>query len=241
MPLPKYAWSFDGITTDYVSGLTPVSSGVYPPPPYSQGKYGQAVYFNNPVTGINQTAPTNALVYNTQLSLQSGVTASMWFNMQGGGTNYISILGFKFNGGTQSIQLWGFNPYSGIINTFVVYGQCTQITGSANSLFQDRWNHVALVFSPSLTYTVYINGVSVGSATFNAGLDLANIVLGTKADYGGTIGNSYYNFNGLNDDLRVYNTALTSTQVRAVYNQQGMPGRASLISSASGVAQFSTR
>jgi hypothetical protein len=37
-------------------------------------------------------------------------------------------------------------------------------------------------------------------------------------------------FNGEVDDLRIYNTALTSIQVNDIYNQQGVPGRGALVS-----------
>ena len=77
------------------------------------------------------------------------------------------------------------------------------------------WQHVAVTYKTSGAYVFYVNGITVGSGTD----------AGTITDSGRTmiIGRFYenvnnYYFDGQIDDARVYNYALTSTQVKNLMN-----------------------
>jgi hypothetical protein len=74
----------------------------------------------------------------------------------------------------------------------------------------------------------YVNGVLQGSGTISkSGTSvLSTMILGCGRG-GGTIG--YNGVWGYMDDLRIFNTALTTNQVQAVYNAQGMPSQQALL------------
>src|SRR5208282_2920375 len=93
------------------------------------------------------------------------------------------------------------------------------------------WSHVALVSDGSAqTMTMYVNGVSVASS-FNWAAD------GTGDLYMGS-DQSGENFYGALDDVRLYNIALSSSQVQTLY-AAGTPGVTS-VSPASGTTSVST-
>ena len=87
---------------------------------------------------------------------------------------------------------------------------------------QAEWFFLGLTISSAGAATSYINNkspVSLGTTTTPSEsitvLNLAN-------------GSGIYALNCAIDDLRVYNTALTTTQVFGIYQSQGIPPRASL-------------
>ena len=82
-----------------------------------------------------------------------------------------------------------------------------------DALRLSQWSHVTLLWNNDADdeLTIYINGTYRGESTNGVGdpsTDTANLYLG---------GNTT-NFDGLLDDFRIYNYALTPTQVKAVMN-----------------------
>jgi hypothetical protein len=218
MPLPQYAWSFDGTTTDYVSGLTGTTS-VGPPTYNSAGKYGSSIVFNNTP---GASPGTYYLTYTTGISLStaSGFTVCAWIKPLAVGVSgnqaFLSIGGqntffmFQIDGSATNIHLFGQNPFTVPNN----------INGSAFSVTQSTWIHAVMVFSGT-SITTYYNGtlkdslsLVVSPVTFSA------LGLGNRSAV-----NADSAANGELDDLRIFDRALTSAQVQSIYNQQGVPGR----------------
>jgi Concanavalin A-like lectin/glucanases superfamily/Alpha-L-arabinofuranosidase B, catalytic len=224
-PQPTLAWSFDGSTTDYITGLTGTTTGTVT---YSSGKYQQCISIFN-VSGTS--AASNLVTYTVSLGSTTGFTVATWVRMDGAQSAALqnTIIGLSGYPNSTPATLNFFNIWQRAgPSTFGFYGQ------NGTTLSQDyqptiittttptigTWYHYALTVSPT-TFTVYINGtqdgtpVSVGNAFTITSMFLArsgqtNIVAGINSV----------------DDLRIYNTALTAAQVQAIYNQQGMPGRA---------------
>ena len=91
-------------------------------------------------------------------------------------------------------------------------------TGSSSS--DNNWHHIAVVYDQTLSGDVYIyvDGVQqTGAGNFNAWSWQANqpIQLGLSASGGQP-------FNGILDDVRVYNEALTPTQIASVYSSDAL-------------------
>ena len=88
---------------------------------------------------------------------------------------------------------------------------------SPQTLNNSRWYHVAVVYD-SGTYRLYIDGieVSLGAGTlpttnaYNYLIGATGRVLNTPQDY----------FNGSMDELRIWNTALTESQIQETMNQE---------------------
>jgi len=87
--------------------------------------------------------------------------------------------------------------------------------GSTHSL--NQWTFVAATWNPgTTTATLYVNGSSVGTAT------TTSISSGARADVlGKNVENSNF-FNGILDEVRVYNRALTSADITALYTYTGV-------------------
>jgi hypothetical protein len=84
--------------------------------------------------------------------------------------------------------------------------------GITTTLSLNTWYHVALVYSSNL-YTLYINGTSV--ATYNGGFLYQN---SATSFY---LGNGYHGyFGGVLDEVRIWNTARTQSQIQASKNSE---------------------
>ena len=103
------------------------------------------------------------------------------------------------------------------LGSFVMtYYQDVEAVVSGN--FLGQWMHVCYVFKGSNLY-VYINGELVSTCTFTNGKEInaangLNIYLGME-----DISSYSYPMNGDMDELRVYNRALSSEEVKALANQ----------------------
>jgi Concanavalin A-like lectin/glucanases superfamily len=221
MPQPALAWQFESSNVDYVTGLSPsfstVNGSITSAPTYVPGKYGQAIQFNN--TGVAYVS-NSYIRYNVSIPISS-FSICAWINpyqllgtTQGqtavsvfdGSANYFSLLGVNAN--QNSLYLFGQNPYTGPVNI--------QINGSG-TIPTNTWSHWAATFNNG-TVAFYFNGVLQGTTTFANTFTVTQIFAGAYWNTGG-------GFNGSIDDLRVYNTALSATQVKAIYAAQGMPSR----------------
>lgn len=80
---------------------------------------------------------------------------------------------------------------------------------STGSIIPKQWNFVAVSYDVSGNYAFYINGVAAGSGTNLRTLQHANKYIGRQltAEF----------FLGLIDDVRIYNSALTSTEIINLY------------------------
>lgn len=83
-----------------------------------------------------------------------------------------------------------------------------------NVLDTDKWYFLAVTFNGAQVY-LYENGIQVTSYTKSVTSSLlGNLKIGTGTDW---IGGSW--FDGTIDEVRVYNYALTPTQIKTLYNE----------------------
>jgi len=234
MPLPKLAWDFNGTMNDYVTGLAPSGSNVATL--FSSGKYLQSANVYN----SSNLVYNNVLYYSLTTPLSAPpYTISLWFKLN---TNWVTVNAnqpvpyfsgifraqnaITFNARGQSASSIGIN-YAAYDSTNTLRGG----TDTNNILDTTSWTFVSFVITSDLI-TIYIQKdgsaqrtyyitPSIG-ATFNQNIG----ALGTL--YGGNPGAASGTgppFDGLIDDLRIFDRALTSAQVQSIYNQQGVPGR----------------
>lgn len=176
-----------------------------------------------------------------------------WSALSFDGTDdYVSV-GLFADGyplGDQTIAAW-LRPTSSAVqdrawfatgNGSSTYGVYLSVTAAGNAHFYwapavsyisggtcptDQWSHIACTRRGS-TRTIYINGVSVTSAS-DAGTDLsspasASMHIGRRVD--GLTGTPYYS--GFLDDIRLYTYGLSAATVREVYEEsrRGYPSAA---------------
>ena len=217
-PQPSLAWQFESSNVDSVTGLAPTTS-VGPPTYNPSGKYGSSIVFAN----TPGTSPgTYYIKYTTGISLStaSGFTICAWVKPLAVGvsgnqtcisiSNGTTFFIFQIDTGQTNIHFYGQNPYT-VPNV---------INGSGQNVTQSQWIHVAVSFSGS-AITTYYNGVVkdnlslvVYPLTFNA------LGLGNRSAI-----SADSSANCEMDDLRIYNTALSSSQIQSIYQAQGMPSR----------------
>ena len=220
MPLPKLAWDFNGTTEPYIGSATGTTTGSVS---YSAGKYIQAVNIVNTPTGTPNTGTkyitwTNYGTFNPSV----GVTVCFWINV-----NALPA------SGQQSIPLWmrGSAVNSAVYisltptNWGAVYTDGTNYYGPTSSapLSTGVWYHLTVVVGAG-TVIGYQNGVQIASpVAFSNPLDVSGFLyLGGNGNYGPA--------SAIYDDLRIFDRPLTSSQVQAIYKQQGVPGRGAVTS-----------
>ena len=220
MPTPQLAWDFQSSNVDYVSGISPTTS-VGPPTYNSGGKYGTSIVFNN-TPGASPGA--YYLKYTTSISLSTatGFTICAWIKPLAIGANSTGSQRYLAISDSQTFFFFGTNS-SG--STMFLYGQNpfsvpNVIQGAEQTVTESQWIHASIVFSGT-SITTYYNAVKkdnlslvVSPVTFTA------LSLGNRAAI-----NADQAAKCEIDDLRIYNTALTATQVQSIYNQNGVPGR----------------
>jgi len=137
----------------------------------------------------------------------SNVTMEMWLNHEGGtGTDHLLV----------SNGVMGTNGYAMYINT--QRKLCVQFNavGTWNTNYvvpSNSWTHIALVIGTT-GFTLYANGVNVYSNTAAALTPTGNFILGYNTVAGGQP------FDGMIDEVRIWNTARTQTEIQNNRSQE---------------------
>lgn len=162
----------------------------------------------------------------TGLNFTTAFTLAAWINVNALSATYPFIA--KVDGGASALQ---YNFYTngdkkltldisdnggqgaGHFGRFVT--TATQINSTAT------WIHIAVTFSTSAgtpTVIFYVNGSSVASSE-TIGTTVGSLFSGTQAfEVGYDNGYSGTHFDGLMDDVRVYNAVLTSGQISSLFS-----------------------
>ncbi|MGB3005835.1 MAG: LamG-like jellyroll fold domain-containing protein, partial [Chitinophagaceae bacterium] len=116
----------------------------------------------------------------------------------------------------QVIALNGQNPNSAKI-TWMPYSSTSTVITSTFSP-GNRWNHLAIVYS-SGNHEMYLNGILVGASGELGTIQNATVPL----TFGGWIGDGSCFGNVELDEVRIWNTALSETQIRNWMNRKITP------------------
>lgn len=138
----------------------------------------------------------------------TGMTISMWINPSDVSTSRDWSAAFML-GSAQSDYI-----IIGIQNGKLYIG----MTGgdyNYNTLTAGTWIHVAWTISSSGVHVLYQNNVSSTPGTNGKLLQATHSYSMTL---GANISNPYFYFNGYVDDVRIYNSVLTASQVAVLYN-----------------------
>ncbi|HUJ71319.1 MAG TPA: putative Ig domain-containing protein [Verrucomicrobiae bacterium] len=160
----------------------------------------------------------------SQLNLTNNFSVSAWLRPHdaiNGACSYLSVRsryassGFNFEINKTGLQLTGQTTAGWQIIGF--YG---------GQFHNDTWYHVVVVYDKS-TIKVYINGVAI-TADFGADPNLGgDFIMDPTASskIGAENANSDlgYVFNGLIDDLRIYNRTLIPAEIQALYQEGDQP------------------
>ncbi len=198
-------WTFDG--ADTLSSITDKSGnskngyfyGGATSTAKTAGKLGQALRFNGSTNYIN--TPT--------ISIASSISASAWVHSSNFDQNGMVILKGAVNeqwelffaADTNDLK-WRGGGLSSV--------DCTPLPTN------NAWHHIVATQTGTAAI-VYVDGVVCNSNTVEAIANGSNgIAIGRFDDFGG----SYY-FNGMIDDVRLYNRVLSADEVKQLYRLGG--------------------
>ena len=179
------------------------------------------ITFTSPYFTYNGTSSQIQVVDNVLLEPGSGDwTMEVWVNQSVSGNDV--VLG-KFDNGGQTIDV----SYSIRTTNTTYYAQLGSGSGSGSSLFVNSTNYVGTIGSWSQivyvftniaanTLQTFVNGSSIGTVGHN----LSSILNSTNPLYIGSYNGGEYSqwFDGKIGIVRLYNVALTSSQVLQNYN-----------------------
>src|SRR6266540_2413754 len=171
-------------------------------PSWTSGIAGNALYFDG--TDDNVTVADS-----NSLDLTNSFTFSAWVNPASAFTDFRSILAKNYKYYLYASST-GFCGDGSALGGF--YEVMDTVACQPSSLPVNTWTHLTLTYNGSVL-TLYRNGGAVATAN----------VSGTLSHSTGTlqIGASEYGeyFQGLIDEVRVYNRALTNTEIQTIYQQ----------------------
>jgi Pro-kumamolisin, activation domain/Concanavalin A-like lectin/glucanases superfamily/Immunoglobulin domain/Bacterial Ig domain/Immunoglobulin I-set domain/Viral BACON domain len=210
-------WAAEGNTADSFGGNNGVAQGSLT---YVPGEVNQAFQFDGTSAAVHVPASTSMNV-----GTNSGLTIEGWIKPTSLTANQ-PLAEWNNGSDTLAVHFWinqptmyaGTGPGSmiGVLDDNA--GGNHWIDSPANVLSTNSWNHVALTYDrASGTAALYLNGVAV--AVQNLGvftpLTTYDFYLGYSPQ-DPSFGVGYYS--GLMDEMSLYNTALSSNQIQAIYN-----------------------
>jgi hypothetical protein len=159
------------------------------------------------------------------------ITVAAWVNPitygWSGNTPDYSVIISRFQDGYSNPngQVWTLTCQttkieSYILNASSANNQTNTLVASPTPIPLNKWSHVAITYDGN-TLKLYINGDLVHSKT-------SGLVLNTLGSSGISIGesfnaNGYWNpFNGKIDDVAIYGRALSETEMKSLFNSQGL-------------------
>jgi Concanavalin A-like lectin/glucanases superfamily len=227
LPEPTLMWPFQSSNLDCITGMTPfystVTTSTQVAPSYVTGKYGQAISFVNTVA-YSYPLSNSYITYNINKNVgltANNLTSVFWYQPLGVGNNGNQSIFQVLDSVAGSVYIYIQNQSA---NSGIQYVASTGGTLVGTLIPPNTWAHVAIVTSNvgagtnNVFCSYYLNGSSQGTS---------NITLSST---GGTISSFWLasqNNGGTNgshpawcsiQDLRVYNSSLTSDQVSSIYN-----------------------
>lgn len=210
-------WTFDG--KDVVNGalrdlsgngntgtITNIATTTF----YRSGNIGQAFFFDGVNDYIDLGQPNS-------LKLTGSMTISAWINMSidASACNSCAIL---TNMGFSGARGFGFNLANGLVGFDLPVNSTTLASRvSATTILGNRWYHVVAVYNASAqTSDIYVNGALdngtlTGTVPTSMYVPANNFRIGSRP-----VGDDF--MRGRIDDLRMYNRALSATEIRQLYN-----------------------
>jgi len=195
------------------------------------GKLGQGLRFSR--TGNNSYI---RIANSGAISNLTGFTYSYWMKADSFASSPVTLNNFINTYGSPWSGALAFIDTNGLMYWQLRLGDvCCQTLTSSGNFSPNRWYHVANVWDGT-NLIIYIDGVSNNSTADGTSGSLnayRDTFIGINSDQffnSSTIANK---FSGILDDVRIYNRALSATEIKRLYqlNQSKVNNSASVISS----------
>jgi len=200
-------WPGDDDAKDHAGTNDGIVDGVT----YARGKKGDAFEFNGTSSLVSTTAPA--------LSPTGSFTYALWVNI----ASYVTDAGGTIGDGAGSYiidrssatnPLVGLKVVGGKFGFQVRYDDNTGLGGAVGGTVElNAWTHVAMVRDAGKHFYLYVNGQNVANApdvreAGSPALTPPAFKLGRHFSLSG--------FSGLIDEFKIYNNALTETQIQSL-------------------------
>lgn len=163
---------------------------------WTQGKFGSALSFNG--IGSYVSIPDNAA-----LSLPNNFSISLWFSSSQAPSGWADLIGKR--GSTVNYGVY-INP-DGTLHFEIYDGTHDPDISTSRSVCDGSFHQVVAIRNGGVM-NLYVDGTSVSNA---ADTTWGNTVTNTAPV---TLGNGYKFFNGVIDEVQVYNRALSANEVQ---------------------------
>lgn len=218
----RACYSGEGNATEVVSKQNGVvGSGVA----FSAGRFGQA--FDLSALGQRIDVPASAVL---DVGSGGGLTMSAWFFSRGTAFGVPAATRFgagpiiEFDSGAQLWQHYQFLDDNGIFANLATSSadQTSHILQYAPVAPWGQWNHAAISYDKATgSATLYINGNVAGSGALGSYSPntLTTMHIGGRAS--GSFGLNDFTFNGVIDEVQLYDRALSPAEIVQLYNATG--------------------
>ena len=169
------------------------------------GKLGQCL---SGMTGAQTTAGVNVADCNlVDELLNSNYSFACWFKVHG---THVHYNGTIMSSGNWNNQAWAVGVSQNNTQIDVFDHKYNHWVNIGYTLTNEKWYHLASVYQNNTSY-VYLNGELIGtySSTPIQNSDASNLTIGRETYAGG-----YFSFNGDICDVRVYNHALSQSEIK---------------------------
>jgi hypothetical protein len=199
-PAPVAAFSFNegsGSTVHDASGRG--NDGTTANTGWAAGKFGGALSFNG-------TSSWVTVADSPSLDLTTAMTLEAWVNPNALGTTWRTVL-FKTTTGGMVYSLYANQDGTRPVGQVSIGGEQEAVGAAALPL--NAWSHLAATFDGS-SLRLYVNGALAGTTAVSGTIPASTDALRIG-------GNSVWPewFSGLIDDVRVYDRALTPSEIQA--------------------------
>jgi hypothetical protein len=216
-------WTFDGKDTAWTSstaatvndrsnnGYTLTLNNMSESTSPIAGKIGEALNFNSSST--NQYASTGvSLVGTNTVSICGWIKPSGWggnnrgyiFSANGdGGLSFVVFIGSSFLSSTNTVYMDSSAGSDSGANSLIA---------PSGSISLNTWQYICVTRYTSGSGVIYINGTQVASGTTGTPYSDSDFDIGNRTS------DLHRGFTGIIDDVRVYNRALSSSEVLQLYN-----------------------
>lgn len=234
-------WPFDENNGQYAydEGITANTGLLQSGATWATGKIGGAVDVTNDDVRV---------VDNAVLPSGTYATIELWANQSSTGTNRAMATHWDYTGGSPVSAGWsiGVGNSAGTLRVFI--GNATNDPGNnyvdtgASSWTSGVWHHVVLVFDGTLAASdrvaIYVDGVKQAT-TVTGTLPTALLNSSGNLYFGDFNGLSNRRWNGLLDQVKLFDRALTDEEVKAEYDAQnaGVPTGVTLGNIVAGVSK----
>ena len=152
------------------------------------------------------------------LNLSHAVSVSVWIKLTGSAKDQKIISNQDNLSGGYKIGIYGNKPELEIRDSANMPAQNRYVEGGTE-LEPDVWYHIAVTYSQGGSIKVYVNGkLDREIATPNTLAPSAGALMIGREPF-----QDLYWFNGLMDDLQIYNYPLSQTEVTKLYAGQALP------------------